>query len=179
MTTPKVIRVIKYFSLLTLLVGAIFVTLTYFSPSLVVTKSIGVYIPVFIASAIILLVTAVAKAIFLKSHRREFFNAIAWLLLNVGIAFIYLQIFSFSLDTMLVKIINNTGDVVKDVRCFDQQWPRLLNGESKTVRLNSRYMIHHSVTYKLEGKERMVVLPKAGGVKFTCLLGKKPRTAGL
>ncbi len=80
----------------------------------------------------------------------------------------------YLLVAMLVKITNIRGDVVTDVRCFDQQWLRLPNGESKTVRLNSRYMMYHSVTYKVKGKERMEVLPSLAGVKFTCLLAKKP-----
>jgi hypothetical protein len=174
MTTPTLIRVIKYFSLLTFLLATAFVALTYFSPSPIITKSIGIYTLLFILSTIILLVIAVAKAIFQKSYRKQFLSSTAWLLLNAAIAFVYFQIFSFLMDTMLVKIINNTGNEATEVYCFGNQWPRLINGESKTVRLNCLYAIEHSVSYKLNGKRRVITIPRMGGIKFTCFLGKEP-----
>lgn len=174
MTTPKIIQVVKYFTMLTFVIGTTLTALTYFSPSTSLENGSALYGLLFVCSTLILLIIVVVKAVSQKSSRRRFIIVAAWLLVSLSIFYGCFLVWNYAVNTIIITITNNTGYEVTEAGiygCFAQSWGHLPNGESKTVRFPANYDCAFAVTYKLNGNTKVELLPRQMGVKNKYALG--------
>ena len=177
MTTPKVIRLVKYFTLLTFLISSVFVALIYFSPTRYLVDYSVLYGLVFGGLTLFLLVVVRYKIWKQKGNRASLVNASLLLAGNLIIAVIYFFIWDYALGTVLVKIANNSGQDVTDAGiygCFQQSWGTLKSGETKTVRFPGNVSCVFIVTYRLNGVVRYEALPRKNFATNVYKLGTNP-----
>ena len=177
MTTPKLIRLFKFFTLLTFLIGGAFVAMIYFSPTQKLVDYSVLYGLVFTGITIILLVIVVFKLFPQRSNRRNLFFASLLLAANLAIATLYYFVWDYALGTILVKITNNTGQDVTDAGiygCFQQNWGILKNGQTRTVRFPGNVSCSFIVTYRLNGDLNHEMLPQKHLTTNVYQLGKHP-----
>jgi protein-S-isoprenylcysteine O-methyltransferase Ste14 len=154
MTTLKLIRFVKYFTLLTFLISSVFVALIYFSPTRDLVDYSVLYGVVFGGLTVVLLGIVGYKILRQRASRSRLVKAFLLLFANLIIAIAYYFIWDYAQGTILVKIVNNTGQDVTDTGiygCSQQNWGTLKNGATRAVRFPGNVSCMFIVTYKLNG----------------------------
>lgn len=163
MSTQKVLRIVKYFSLLTFLVSSAFILAIYFSPTQKTVDYSVFYGLAFVCLSLILLIILVFSILRKQHNRRRLVMAFILVVGNLAIATTYYFIWDYAIGTILVKITNKTGQDVTDTGiygCFHHNWGILKNGESRTIRFPDNVNCMFIVTYKLNGVVRHEELPR-------------------
>ena len=177
MTIPKIIKVARYFTLFTFLLSTILILLIYFSPTHSIVNVSILYAALFSLSSLIIFLVLGFKIVSRKSGRRIYTAASLLLLLNIFIAFVYFKIWSYAIDSILIKIVNNTGKNVTEAGiygCFEETWGTLSNGESKTVRFPGNVGCAFMVTYKINDSIKLEMLPRKEFTRNIYYLGENP-----
>ena len=177
MTTPKVIRLVKYFMLLTFLLSTGFVALVFFSPTHSIVDYSVLYGVIFGGLSVVQLGVLVFKVLRQRENRPKLLFAFLLLLFNLLIAILYYFVWDYALGTILVKITNSTGQDVTDAGiygCSQQSWGTLKNGETKTVRFPGNVSCVFIVTYKLNGIVKHEALPREDLTTNFYQLGTNP-----
>ena len=177
MATTKIIKFSRYFILLTFLLSTVLISLIYFSPTPDIINVSIVYAAVFSLIALILLLIFGFNIALGKGDRRKHRAMILLLLLNMLIAFTYFRIWDFAMNSILIKIVNNTGKDVKEAGiygCFEERWGTLPNGESKTVRFPANSSCLYMVSYKMNDSIKLEVLPRKEFRRNVYYLGQNP-----
>jgi hypothetical protein len=177
MKNSKTIRLVRHFVLLTFLISTSFITIIYFSPSPGVIDGSILYGMAFSVFTLILLALVFVHAYKQNTNRRKYLISALLLIGNAVSVFVYFLIWEYALNTILIKITNNTGQAVTNAGisgCEAQNWGILENGESKTLRLPANVSCEFIVTYNLNGMVRHEVLPRKDFIKNYYNLGTHP-----
>ena len=177
MTTLKFLSFVKYFTAIAFLISSAFIALIYFRPTHSLVDYSVMYGFVLGLITIILLLIVLAKTFIKPANKRSLLFALFLLFANIVLAIGYYFIWNYAIRSILIKITNNTGQVVTDTGlygCYEQSWGDLKNGESKTVRLPSDIGCMYIVTYKLNGIIKHESLPRQDFTTNVYLLGTNP-----
>ncbi len=177
--TLRLIPIVKYFSLLTFIVSTVLIIKVYLSPTHTLVDYSIIYGVALSGVTLVFFLIIMLKGYFQKVNRRKLLFSSLWLLINSGITIVYIMIWNYAVNTILAEVINNTGHEITNAGiygCHEQDWGKMQDGESRTVRFPSNALCAFTVTYQLKGETKVEVLPRKEFIKNIYYLGKNPDT---